>query len=147
MHAPIASSLTGAATRKVVYVTSKSAFVPTIKRVRKYLDAIEKRSSTPVSLSNLQGRVSDQQILDTISKSGPARAEDVVVTGTGKAIDKVLQVGLYLQSQDDVRVTLSTGTVGTVDDCSIPGAEGEDDEREETRIRRTSKVEVSVSLR
>jgi len=78
--------------------------------------------------------------LTNLGKMDEGRKEEVLLKGTGKAIQKVLQVALYFQEQEDCMVRIRTGSVGAVDD--IETAEGE-----ESRVRRTSMIEVAVSLR
>ncbi len=67
------------------------------------------------------------------------------VKATGKAIEKALQVALYFQGQEDCLVRLRTGSVDDVDD--VIAKEGEEEDVPETRIRRTSMLEVGISLR
>lgn len=87
------------------------------------------------------------------SKDKDGRGEEVSIKGTGRAIEKVLQVGLYFMGQEDCLVRVRTGSVGAVDDISVEesAATGEIEEQEvdvpETRVRRTSTIEVVVSLR
>ena len=65
---------------------------------------------------------------------------------TGKAIEKLLGLVLHFQAQDDVKVMVRTGSVGAVDDIvNKEGAEGDEDEG--SQIRRTSTLEVGISLR
>lgn len=83
--------------------------------------------------------------LETQGRGGK-EAEEVLVKATGKAIEKALRVALYFQGQDDCLVRLRTGSVGAVDDLLVQ--EGEEAEGvPETRIRRTSMLEVGISSR
>ena len=50
---------------------------------------------------------------------GEEGAEEVVVKGSGKAIEKVLQLAVWFQGQEDVKVVLRTGSVGAIDDIEI----------------------------
>jgi ribonuclease P/MRP protein subunit POP7 len=47
-----------------------------------------------------------------------ASREEVVVKGTGKAISKVMELGLWFQQRDMYEIRLETGSVGAVDDVS-----------------------------
>jgi len=78
-----------------------------------------------------------------------ASKEEVVMKGTGKAIEKVLQLALWFQGREEYKITIRTGSVGAVDDVVRVGDVGEAAEEvvEETRVRRTSSLEVGVSLR
>ena len=84
---------------------------------------------------------------EKVRKTGKRRDgdEEVLVKATGKAIEKALQVALYFQGQEDCVVRLRTGSVGAVDD--VIAKEGEEEDVPETRIRRTSMLEVGISLR
>jgi len=90
--------------------------------------------------------------------------EEVLIKGTGRAIEKVLNLAVWFQKQADCRVSIVTGSVGAVDDIeedpveqeaeTVAGAEQEGDameeEREglsETRVRMTSVLQVAVSLK
>jgi ribonuclease P/MRP protein subunit POP7 len=65
---------------------------------------------------------------------------------TGKAIEKLLGLVVHFQSQEDVKVVVRTGSVGAVDD--IVNKESVDGEEEEgSQVRRTSMLEVGISLR
>lgn len=137
-----------------------------VKRVRKFLNHIESRSSGPIDFSS-----GDKKVLAQIEagvkdkdrgKSGNAgRGEEVLIKGTGKAIQKVLQLAIWWQGQEGIKVVIRTGSVGAVDDVvlregkgedgDVDGAEGgveeEGDEVPESRVRRTSCLEVRISLR
>lgn len=100
------------------------------------------------------------------------RGEQIVLKGTGRAIQKVLELGLWFQQREDEYVVrLKTGSVAAVDDIEVTegAAEGEevidgmDDVQQhemnsegnavheegipETQIRYTSSLEVSVRRR
>lgn len=49
---------------------------------------------------------------------GEAR-EEVVLKGTGKAIQEVMELGLWFQQREEYDVRLKTGTVGAVDDIEL----------------------------
>lgn len=155
-----------------------------MKRVRKLLSTTTSSSVPPIDFSQ-----SSTAILEEIERGivsgemggnggigGKGRGrEEVVLKGTGRAIEKVLRMVVYWQGQGDVRVVVRTGSVGAVDDVvSVAssygnrnggegarggegngggggegGAEGEGEEEEEegSRIRRISCLEVGISLR
>jgi len=110
----------------------------------------------PIDLSNKN--LSDKKRLEMIgrvsSKGKEGRGEEVSIKGTGRAIEKVLQVGLYFQGQEDCSIQIRTGSVGTVDDISIDdtaatGDGGGEEELDvpETRVRMASTIEVLVKLK
>ncbi len=111
---PIPSPFAGAQAQKVIYVSSKTPFISAVKRVRKLLAQIDKLSRGRIDL--VDGKASDKaKIIATGRKEG-GKPEAVLLKGTGKAIEKVLSLGLFFQGQEDCRVTLTTGSVGAVDD-------------------------------
>lgn len=75
----------------------------------------------------------------------------MTLKGTGKAIERVLGLAVFLQGEVDLRVRVRTGTVGVVDDVVLRegreegGEEGQ--EIPESWVRKASMVEVVVSLR
>ncbi|KAF6222967.1 hypothetical protein HO133_001018 [Letharia lupina] len=154
---PIPSPYTGADQKKVIYVSTKMPFISAVKRVRKLLGEIDKRSMGKVDL--VEGRGSDKQKLRKLGERTNASTgkepEEVVLKATNRAIQNVLGLALFFQGQDDCRVRLRTGTVGVVDDIvesAIPkGAatvevEEEEEELPESRVRKASFVEVAITL-
>lgn len=81
-------------------------------------------------------------------KVSAGKGEEVLVKGTGKAIERVLQVAVHFLGQTDVKVVVRTGSVGTVDDVEVDG-EGEEGEEDvpESRVRMLGCLEVGISLR
>lgn len=77
------------------------------------------------------------------SEGKNAREEEVVMKATGKAIEKLLRLAIWWQGQKGVVVRIRTGSVGAVDDVVEKGGE---ELVEESRIRRTSCLEVGVRL-
>lgn len=157
----IPSPYAGVDRQKVVYITANSPFISVVKRVRKLLKEIDKRSMGKIDLIN--GKGSDKQKLKQIGQqtapTAGKEAEEVVLKATNRAIEKVLGIALYFQGQDDCRVRLRTGSLGVVDDiidapvdiqCDDGGDGKEaDDEVEllESRIRKITAVEVAIALK
>ncbi|KAL2065913.1 hypothetical protein VTL71DRAFT_3583 [Oculimacula yallundae] len=152
LHAPISSPRTSSSTQKVIYVSASSPFISVVKRVRTYLDAIESRAAGKLSLEG-----GDRKLLRGIEKGvsstgggeeGGKRDEEVLIKGTGKAIEKVVRLAAWWGQQSDVRVVVRTGSVGAVDDV-ISRKEGEEGDGgdDESRIRRVSCLEVGIRLR
>jgi ribonuclease P/MRP protein subunit POP7 len=81
-------------------------------------------------------------------KGKAPREEVVLLKATGKAIEKLLGLVVYFQEQDDVKVVVRTGSVGAVDDIVIKG-DGSNGvgEGDRSQVRRTSALEVGISLR
>ena len=134
---------------KVVYISAKTPFVSTIKRVRKQLELIDKRAMGNVSLLGPGG--DKKKIMATGKQEG--RNEAVTLKATGKAIERAIDLGLYFQEQDDLKIRIETGTLTVVDD--IVENEGPDAEEglapsgdlPETQIRSLPVLEVAVSFR
>ena len=158
LRPPIPSPYSGADRQKVVYVSTKTPFISAVKRVRKLLDEIDKRSTGKIDL--VDGKGSDKQKLRKLGERNNASTgkepEEVVMKATNRAIQNVLGLALFFQGQDDCRVRLRTGTVSVVDDIvesAIPKGpeteEREDEEEElpESRVRKASFVEVAITLK
>lgn len=66
----------------------------------------------------------------------PARSEPVFVRATGRAIDKALNLALFLQQQDIYRVIIKTGTVNAIDDL-VP------DRKAKRRLHATKEPQIT----
>lgn len=83
--------------------------------------------------------------------------EEVILKGTGKAIQKVLALAAWFQdeaqNQLGVKVVLRTSSVGAIDDVVHMDRDDKVEQKEEnadgdeTRIRRVSCLEVGISPR
>jgi ribonuclease P/MRP protein subunit POP7 len=94
-------------------------------------------------------------------KGAGAGGEEVYVKATGRAIERVLKIGVHFQGESDCRVRVEVGSVMAVDDIEVRNneedKEGEggsnvheelnDDEVPETRVRMLSSVTVAIGLR
>lgn len=96
-------------------------------------------------------------------KAAGGSGEEVVLKGTGRAVERVLELALFLQGKEVYDVKLRTGSVKAVDDITVTdtgqdedgaGAGGDEAEEKkadpevpETRVRYTSVLEVHVRLR
>ncbi|KAH0565613.1 hypothetical protein GP486_001001 [Trichoglossum hirsutum] len=195
LHPPISSPYTGRNTQKVVYISSSTPFISAVKRVRKLLDAVDKREMGKVDLSD-KGK--GKARLGQPSRKPKGEPEEVSLKATARAIEKALNLAIFFQSQGRYRVRIRTGSLGVVDDIilveepkvqegesqkpataegepslkrkrsesnakdndsrldqtttgttgmELEGAGIEHEELPETQIRKTSIVEVLVSLR
>ena len=159
MHPPIPSPYAGADQPKVIYVSTKTPFTSTVKRVRKLLSLIEKRSMGKVDL--IDGKGSDKEKLKALDTEGASKSEarnepeEVVLKATNRAIQKALYLALFFQKQEDLRVRFRTGTVSVVDDIVKVGkATGEaelddhqEEELQESRLRKMCMLEVAITLK
>ena len=132
-----------------VYVSSSTPLVSAVKRVRKQLEAggssrrgggTHKNASLHSRVEALKRAAGDD---DDDDDDDAASAAVVTVLGAGKAVEKALQVASFLAQQPDCRVEVRTRTAGTVDDVIV----AEDDGEDETRVRKMSCLEVSVTLK
>ncbi|OIW31283.1 hypothetical protein CONLIGDRAFT_308768 [Coniochaeta ligniaria NRRL 30616] len=163
-----------------VYVGSKTPFMAVVKRVRKALESgggAQPRSTRGLPLT---ARVA---ALSTSSRGAPGRSNnnseggqdgsnessegEVIVLGTGRAIEKTLNVAAWFQRQSDCRISLRTRSVAAVDDVVLGNAksadgdwdadadpddadaeqEGDDEAEDHSRVRMVSCLEVAVRLR
>lgn len=138
LHAPIPSPYSSS--QKTIYISSSTPFVATIKRVRTLLSHIEFRASGPIDFS--RNRIGTQITAGIKSRRG--EKEEIILKGTGKAVERVLGMVVYWQGQEDVEVRVRTGSVGAVDDVV---ERGDGEEVGESRVRRVSCLEVGISLR
>ena len=156
----IPSPYTGASSPKVIYVSSSTPFKSVVKRVHKLLRLVDQRATGKASLGD--GKNGSQNVLSQLSRGEMNRnhqsassMEEVLLKGTGKAVEKVLGLGLFFAEQDGVKIRVGTGTISVVDDIVEADRDGQDlgpeqeDENEipETQIRRTSMIEVGISLK
>jgi ribonuclease P/MRP protein subunit POP7 len=128
--------------------------------VRTYLSQIESRAAGKITLSS-EHKNHHKHFKSAIQK-GVERArggedggnskgkggkkgngEEVVLKATGKAIERLLQVALFFENEEGVKVEIRTGSVGAVDDVVEREGGGETGE---SRVRRTSCLEVWVRL-
>ena len=108
--------------------------------MRTLLSHIESRAAGPVDFS--RNRISPQITAGIKTRRGAK--EEVILKGTGKAIERVLGMVVYWQGQQDVEVRVRTGSVGAVDDI-VERGDGEG--IGESRLRMVSCLEVGISLR
>lgn len=142
----LASPYAGSQAQKVVYIGTKTPFLSAVKRVEKLLHLADKRlvqgaarlAQNDQRRRPRRGRNEDDEIGaiaeaveeakrdDTRgqqgrhgSKSNNGAGEAVVVKGTGKAIAKVLEIGLWFQQRkEEYVVRLKTSSVSSIDDVS-----------------------------
>ncbi|EWC45339.1 hypothetical protein DRE_00738 [Drechslerella stenobrocha 248] len=107
---------------KVVYVSTRSPFVSTVKRVRKALEVFKAQSKVAVASGARQRRAfhrrQQPEASHSTSSSGLLRDDKnkhVTIKATGRAIEKALALGLYFQGQKDTAVEIRTGTVECTD--------------------------------
>lgn len=156
-----------------IYVSAKAPFMSVVKKVRK---ALEGGNGQPRSTRGLPLTARVAALSTGGQSSGPAGdggqnenaepgGKEVVMLGTGRAIEKTLNVAAWFQKQQDCRVSLRTRSVAAVDDVVLgsdatnPEADPDDadgemedddaanDVEDHTRVRMVSCLEVAVWLR
>ncbi|KAF2220369.1 Rpp20 subunit of nuclear RNase MRP and P-domain-containing protein [Elsinoe ampelina] len=153
--------------QKIVYVSPSTPFMSATKRVVKLLDKADKRA-TQSALDTVRKRSRDHrfqkgraqaqedhagqgELDEAARKAGEEEGGEVVVKGTGRAIEKALGVGSWFQQRDGYKVRIKTGSIGAVDDvveteealANENGADGE--EVPSARMRWASTVEVVIT--
>ncbi len=119
LRPPIPSPYTSFASPKVIYISAKTPFISAVKRVRKLLDLIDKRTVGKVDLGDGRDERETLRALGEVGQASGKEPEEVILKATNRAIEKALGLGLFFQGQEDVRVRLRTGSVGAVDDIVV----------------------------
>ncbi|KAL8725257.1 MAG: hypothetical protein Q9181_006482, partial [Wetmoreana brouardii] len=124
LRPPIPSPYTSSQQPKVVYISTRTPFISAVKRIRKLLSLIEKRSTGKINLiddGSNKGR-SDKQKLRALAQTvgggvgGGKVKEEVILKATNRAIEKALGLAVFFQGQENLEVRLRTGSQGVVDD-------------------------------
>ena len=170
MHPPISSMHSGPSQPKVVYISTSTKFIAAVKRVRKLLSEIDKRSMGSVDLLGKKTDISNM----ARRRAKRKEKEEVVLKASARAIEKALGLALFFRGQRDCTVRLRTGSVGVVDDVekaehalctegqssekvgedggSTVGPKskeghGSEEDLPETQVRRLGTIEVAIRLR
>ncbi|KAA8647238.1 hypothetical protein EYZ11_004741 [Aspergillus tanneri] len=139
-HAPIASPYAGSSVPKTVYVSTKSPFMSSVKRVQKLLRQAEKRATASVLHPSKNSRQRDQQRLAQLARAGEQLSrEEVFVKATGRAMEKALSVGRWFEERsDEYVVRVKTGNVLVVDDVV------EDEEEKKKVLEEAEKLRAEL---
>jgi len=145
---PLPSSYAGASERKIVYVSFRTPFLSAVKRVEKLLRLADRRliQSATTTVANRNTRSSKRkwrsggadeddvmQIAEEIERTKGKRKrgggggstdmgmrEEVVIKGTGKAIARVMEMGVWFQQrQEEYKIRLQTGSAACIDDIDM----------------------------
>ncbi|KAI5295671.1 phosphatidylethanolamine N-methyltransferase [Ascosphaera acerosa] len=128
-HAPPANPFAGSSAAKIVYVSSRTPFMSAVKRVQKLLRHAEARATARIQLGK---QVSEQERLKQLARAGDLLAQQpVYVKATGRAIEKVVNIGKWFGERSEYTVTTKTGSVLVVDDIvEVQAADGQDSQSE-----------------
>lgn len=140
MRPPLPSPYTGAQSQKTIYVGTKTPFMSAAKRAEKLLKLSDKRlvqSATKIAQNdakrkrrrgNTRGEENDEiaAIAETVEAQKRSQAgrqdgarEEVVIKGSGKAIPKVMQLGMWFQERDETyEIRIRTSTASSIDDVT-----------------------------
>lgn len=144
-----------------IHVSAKTPFRSVTARVRKQLDKYLRQSASSrtaftnklsqkknASLGERIRRIQEQSQNTTTGGQGLGleNSGQVLVIGTGRAIQKVTEVALFFQKQPDCIVQLRTGSVAVVDDVVSRDDDGFEEDVTE-RARMMSSLEASIKLR
>lgn len=133
----IASPYANASHPKIIYMSPRTPFLSAVKRVEKLLNLADKRgvqAATTLAKQQTRKRKFGQDGGDEIGaiagiveeKKRVGRVEEeVIVKGTGKAIGRVMEIGMWFQKRDAYDTRLKTGTVGSIDDIEVAEKEEE----------------------
>lgn len=127
----------------VIKVTAKTPFMAIIKRARHALDnGPQKTKGLPLtarieSLGVGSGGKTREQAQGFITDT----LDDVVLIATGRAIQKVLEVGSFMRRNEELVVVFRTRTVSAIDDIEM---DEDVDMEDQVRVRQVSCVEVGV---
>lgn len=197
MRPALPSPYAGSHSQKIVYVSTRSPFMSVVKRVEKLLHLSDKRliqAATTIAQDRQyrkrrRGR-GDGDDIEAIAEAAEeqkknhkrrktgadgerAVGEEVVVKGSGKAIPRVMELGVWFQQRDqEYAVRVMTGSASSIDDVEYEkevetqaGAEKDKMEVDqaadaepgggsvqktfvsEARIRKVSVLEIHVGLR
>lgn len=126
-----------------IHVSTSTPFMAVISRVRKELDkCLQSQASGP----STRGLGLAQRV-ELLHRSDAARGSncEVLVRGTGRAIEKTLQAAGWFMAHGDYEIDIRTRTVDTVD--VVESSEGPSPLDDERRVRRMNCFEVAVRLK
>lgn len=140
-----------------LYVNPRTPFRSVTTRVRKQLDKILRTASSldpqaPTARLARRSTLSVAARAHTLQRDpgasgiGLETAREVVVLGTGRAIEKVVHVAAFFRGQPDCDVTLRTASLRAVDEVIVEGGEHEGG-TEQRRARMVSCLEAHIRLK
>lgn len=147
LRAPIPSPYAGASSPKVIYVSTKAPFLSVVKRVKKLLDLADHRALGKISLEQ---KSSEQAMLNALAQEKEQKqnnkGEEITLKATGRAIEKLVNLAVFFQKQDNMKIVIRTESVPVIDDIVQKDEDAEDVEADipETQIRWMSVLEVGV---
>ncbi|ERF69922.1 hypothetical protein EPUS_05466 [Endocarpon pusillum Z07020] len=116
-HPPIAAPYAGPDVQKVVYVSKHTPIMAAVKRVRKLLDQAEKRNLQRKGVLGTGKRTGN--IAAAAQTKSRIKQEEVLVKGSGRAIEQAAKVGeWFMRHAEDGGwlVDVRAGSVKVIDD-------------------------------
>ncbi|MCJ1357797.1 MAG: hypothetical protein MMC33_007793 [Icmadophila ericetorum] len=130
-HPSLPSPHNSSTYQKLVYISSSTPFISAVKRIHKLLGLAEKRDkqrllrATETTTKEDVEREERRLRAEVEKKKGIAAVgERVYVRGTGKAMRKVEDLGVYFEGLVGFGVERRTGRVGVVDDVVVAEGDG-----------------------
>jgi ribonuclease P/MRP protein subunit POP7 len=101
------------------------------KRETQSLSSLSKRTHLQAN-GRLDPKQVERGIVEGVAEGARVGvgAEEVFVKGSGKAIERALEIGVYFQKEADCRVRVSIGSVRAIDDIELGVREKEEDKAE-----------------
>ena len=156
---PITSKSSGHK-EQIIYISSRTPFMSAITRIRKHVSQIQKRRSQSVAATSskrgsvplhkakgdriLAAAIESLDRQDAAAAAKGSAKDEVLVKGTGKAIDKVLSIAGWLQareSSEGVRIRLETGSWWAIDDVEVDEDEEAQDGMEVDGAKHSGQME------
>jgi len=151
LRPPIASPFANSSVSKIVYIKAATPFMSAVARVRSLLRQIDRRAAQSAT-----DRPGKDRVLSA-AKAGldAAKSDFVIVMGSGRAIEKVLNIAAWFTDPDHhegVNVKLLTSSTTTIDDMDYDYDEDPQVDQDvgllpETQIRSISVLKAQISWR
>ena len=113
-----------------------------VQRVRKQLDAGTSPATGTTRGLPLAARIASLRVQNPAGPPG----KEVLIMGTGRAIEKTLNIAAWFNRRREYKVALRTRTVGVIDDLIVE-EDGDQEDVGDSRVRMVSCLEVGVRLR
>ncbi|KXL48699.1 hypothetical protein M433DRAFT_152191 [Acidomyces richmondensis BFW] len=175
---PLCSPYAGASERKTVYVSARTPFLSAVKRVEKLLRLADRRlvQSATTTVANRKtsgnkrkwrndGTEEDDvvQIAEEVDRAKRKRkredglgdgdanfgiGEEVVIKGTGKAIARVMEMGIWFQQRrDEYTIRLQTGSAACIDDINMTREEENGETERKNDGNESTEVNEDISMK
>jgi ribonuclease P/MRP protein subunit POP7 len=148
----IPSPYAGTQQPKIVYIQHHTPFMSAVQRVRRLLAEIEKRASQSVVERAGHTARGDPILAAATADMSDIAAfkEQVTIKGSGRAIEKVLNLASFFSQRETdfgIKVRLATGTTSAIDDIELDDDVDSDAAADvpDSRLRQISVLEVKIS--